>query len=45
MELSGNVNNLSDEGAVRYLHVQEEIRRARARRRWITFGIVLVCSC
>lgn len=41
MELSGNVNNLSDEGAVRYLHAQEAIRKARAKRRWITAGIIV----
>lgn len=42
MELSGNVNNLnSGDAAIAYLHAQEEIRKARAKRRWITFGIVL----
>lgn len=41
MELSGNVNNLSDQGAIAYLREQEAIRKARATRRWITFGIVL----
>lgn len=51
MELSGNVNNLTDEGAIAYLHAQEAIRRARARRRWIaavaTVGalFVLMVGC
>ena len=39
MELSGNVNNLDGDAAVRY--AQEEIRRARFRRRMITFAVVL----
>ena len=44
MELPTNITstNLADgDVAIRYLHAQEEIRRARARRRWITFGVVL----
>jgi hypothetical protein len=41
MELSGNVNNLSGDAAIAYLREQEAIRKARAKRRWITFGIVL----
>jgi hypothetical protein len=42
MELSGNVNNLSGDAAIAYLHAQEEIRRARSKRRWIAAGAVLV---
>ena len=41
MELSGNVNNLSDAGAIAYLQEQERIRRARSKRRWITAGAIL----
>ena len=41
MELSGNVNNLSDAGAIAYLQEQERIRRARSKRRWITAGVIL----
>lgn len=44
MELptTGTSTDLADgDVAIRYLHAQEEIRRARARRRWITAGVVL----
>lgn len=42
MELSGNVNNLSDAGAIAYLHEQEKIRKARTVRRWIwAAGIII----
>lgn len=40
--VQSTVANLADgDAAVRFLHAQEEIRRARSRRRWITAGIVL----
>ena len=44
MELPTNITstNLADgDVAIRYLHEQEKIRRARSKRRWITFGAVL----
>ena len=44
MELPTNITstNLADgDVAIRYLHEQEAIRRARSKRRWITFGVVL----
>jgi hypothetical protein len=41
-KVNSTVANLADgDAAVRFLHAQEEIRRARSRRRWITAGIVL----
>ena len=42
MEMSGNINNLDGDAAVRYLHEQEKIRKARTVRRWIwAAGIVI----
>lgn len=44
MELPTNITstNLADgDVAIRYLHEQEKIRRARSKRRWITAGAIL----
>lgn len=42
MEMSGNINNLSGDAAIAYLHEQEKIRKARTVRRWIwAAGIVV----
>jgi hypothetical protein len=41
MEMSGNINNMDGDAAVRYAHAREEIRKARARRRWITVAIII----
>ena len=40
--VNATTTNLADgDVAIRYLREQEAIRRARSKRRWITFGIVL----
>jgi hypothetical protein len=41
MEMSGNINNLDGDAAVRYAQEVERIRAARARRRWITAAIIV----
>ena len=41
MEMSGNINNLDGDAAIRYAQETERIRAARAKRRWITVAIII----